>query len=166
MFLHKLSTKYSLFLVALLVVAAIGCGQMDSSPTDGIISGDDDAMTGKTPEVSIFKTTMTGANETEISYHIKIDVEASVDLVVGLEVRIGDTTEGSIVIIRQGTTTSEAFSFGDNVQQVTLLEHEKLLSFKSTVAAINTAETLSVDFEKYPLHQRRYILSQNRQVSR
>ena len=106
-------------------------------------------------------------NKTEISYHVKTNVKVSADLVVGLEIRAGDNnTEGAVVIIREGTDTSEAFPFGDDVQQVTLLEHEKLLSFKSTIAAINTTEDLSVNFDEYPMHQRRYFLSENRQVSR
>ena len=169
--MKKMSAKLSFLLVALMAAVAIGivgCGQNDgSSSVDGIISGDtDDVMSGKTPVVSIAKTVTTSMNKTEISYHISSDVEVSTDLVIGLEIRVGDNnTEGAILVMREGTNISEAFSFGDDIQQVTLMEHAGLLSFKSTVAAINTEE-LSVDFTEYPLHQRRYILSGDRQVSR
>ncbi len=167
--INKMSAKLSFILVALLAaigMSVIGCGQMSDSPTDGIISGGDDEISGKTPEIAIVKTITTKAGTTEISYHFESDMDLEMSIVVGLEVRTGDNTEGAIVILQKDTSVSEAFSFGDHISQVTILQHKDLLDFKSTVAAINEAD-MSVDFTQYPVHQRPYnVNTENSSVSR
>lgn len=162
MFIKKLSAKLSFFTLVALAAAIVtaGCGSLDGqSPADGIISGGEDTI-GKTPEVAIVRTSTTVAGETKVSYHFETDMELSVRLVVGLEIKTGDKVENAIVILEEGTSKSDAHSFGESISSVRILQHKDLIDFGTqTVAAINLSEELSVDFAKYPVHQRPYSVS-------
>lgn len=113
---YKLSARNSLVLVALLAVIGmmycfVRCGQLNDSPTDGIISGGEE-VSGKIPEITLIKRVWTTkAGGTEVCYHFE-------DL------------EGAPVILQKDTGMSEAFSFGDHLSQVIILQHKGLLDFK------------------------------------
>ena len=168
--INKMSTKLSFFILVAVLAAIVigGCGSLDGqSPTDGIISGGEDTI-GKTPQIAIVKTETTVAGERKVSYHFETDMELSVRLVVGLEIKTGDKVENAVVILEEGTTKSDAHSFGDSISQVRILQHKDLIDFGTqTVAAINLSEDLSVDFAEYPVHQRPYsVSSEDSSVSR
>ena len=153
------STKLTLLLVALLAAMVYGCG--DGSST-GIISGGDDGMiTGKTPEIALLKTVVTRDDETDTSYHFEANMILETDLVVGVRIKEGNETESAILVMREGTDVSEAFSF-DAATEISIIHHKDLIDYKWPMQAMNSeAITVSID---YPIQKRPYTISESNQT--
>ena len=152
------------FLVAIVAAASFvlaGCGVEGTGDTggdNGLIIGGTDALE-VTPEVGIYKTTITKGDSSETTFHLEAETPVKKDLVVYVTYNNG---EGEFIVIRDGYHQSEAFDFmidDTEVNTVTLQPDSERVKVSLPKLAKNTEKievTVDYNFKKYP-----YVVKEN-----
>lgn len=141
-------------IIATTAFALIGCGTDGSTKgaDTGLVIGGTDALEA-TPEVGIYKTTITRGDSTETTFHVGTGAPVQKDLVVYVTYDNGD---GEFIVIRAGEHQSEAFNFmvdDTQVSTVTLQPDSERVKVSLPKLAKNTERievTIEYNFKKYP----------------
>ena len=150
----------NLFLLVAIIATActlFGCGTdgVTSSPSEGglIIGGSETLEI--TPEVGIYKTTITKGDSTETSFHLETNLPVARDLVVYVTYDNGES--GEFIVIRAGEHQSEAFEFmvdDDDISTVTVAPDSERVKVSLPKLAKNVGTRIEVtvdyNFKKYP----------------
>ena len=169
---------FSLVVVAAMI-SAIGCGTTEESivggetgnvvSDNGLIIGDtDESSLGVTPEVGIYKTTVTKGVVTETSFHLETEHPVTADLVVYVSYNSGGK-DGEFIVIREGERQSEAFEFkiddDEDIVSVAIAPHGDRIDVSLPKLAKNSERievTINYSFQKHPYE----ISSENGSVSK
>lgn len=137
------------------ILGCLGCGvdgTGEGTESNGLIIGGTDALE-ITPEVGVYKTTITKGDTTETSFHLETDTPVTKDLVVYVTY---DNGEGEFIVIRSGDHQSEAFEFTvdeDTVSTVTVQPDSERVKVSLPKLAKNSEKievTIEYNFKKYP----------------
>ncbi len=151
------------FLVAIVATTfVLGCGVEGNETTrassSGLIIGGTESLE-VTPEVGIYKTTVTKGDSSETTFHLEAETPVLKDLVVYVTYNNG---EGEFIVIRDGHHQSEAFDFmidDTEVSTVTLQPDSERVKVSLPKLAKNTEKievTVEYNFKKYP-----YVVKEN-----
>lgn len=141
-------------LIATIALALSGCGVDGTGESDsnGLVIGGSDALE-VTPEVGLYKTTLTRGDTTETTFHLETTTPVQKDLVVYVTY---DNEDGEFIVIRSGNHQSEAFEFMVDetvVSTVTLQPDSERVKVHLPKLAKNTERievTIDYNFKKFP----------------